>query len=73
MAQNGLNNPNLSVGIIKEILTLILGENAPTEMIDEALAKQQELIAQEQSAQEAQDEQVNQDDLEIQALLNGGV
>lgn len=48
--------PAISGEIIKEILTLILGENAPIEAIDEAMAQMQALQqAQLQAAQQAQD------------------
>jgi|GEM_PF-484645 len=56
LAQANMATPAISGEIIKEILTLILGENAPIEAIDEAMAQMQALEqAQLQAAQQAQD------------------
>ena len=56
LAQANMATPAISGEIIKEILTLILGENAPIEAIDEAMAQMQALQqAQLQAAQQAQD------------------
>lgn len=55
LAQANMATPAISGEIIKEILTLILGENAPIEAIDEAMAQMQALQqAQLQAAQQAQ-------------------
>ena len=56
LAQANMATPAISGEIIKEILTLILGENAPIEAIDEAMAQMQALQqAQLQATQQAQD------------------
>ncbi|WP_298706265.1 hypothetical protein, partial [uncultured Campylobacter sp.] len=55
LAQANMATPAISGEIIKEILTLILGENAPIEAIDEAMAQMQALQqAQLQAAQQPQ-------------------
>ena len=55
LAQANMATPAISGEIIKEILTLILGENAPIEAIDEAMVQMQALQqAQLQAAQQAQ-------------------
>ena len=78
--------PAISGEIIKEILTLILGENAPIEAIDEAMAQMQAAQqAQAQAAQQAaqggaepgEAEQIehppSDDEIDRAALLNGGI
>lgn len=86
LAQTNMNAPQITAEIIKQILTLILGENAPIEAIDQAMQQMQEVQAQQQvmieqaALSEAdtdgeatpQDEESEQD-LDVQALLNGGV
>lgn len=85
LAQTNMNAPQITAEIIKQILTLILGENAPIEAIDQAMQQMQEVQAQQQAMIEqaalseadtddktTQDEESEQD-LDMQALLNGGV
>ena len=86
LAQTNMNAPQITAEIIKQILTLILGENAPIEAIDQAMQQMQEVQAQQQAMIEQaalseadtddkttpQDEESEQD-LDVQALLNGGV
>ena len=69
------------------MLTLILGENAPIEQIDEAMAQmsamqeaaqaqaiEQVKMEQEQAEQEAQAQsEPSEEDVEMAALANGGV
>lgn len=55
MAQCGLNDPRLSAPLLKDIMLLMRGENAPIEQIDEAfgaIVAQQEAQAQAQLAQQ---------------------
>ena len=85
LAQNQISSPQITGGIIKEVLTLILGENAPIEQIDQAVAQMMAMqeAAQEQAGQAALQEQAEQeaqmqetpskDDMEMAALANGGV
>ncbi|ALV24939.1 hypothetical protein CIG2463D_1371 [Campylobacter iguaniorum] len=49
LAQNNLNNPNIIIPILKEIMTLMLGDNAPIDKIDEAYAV---MMQSEQAAKE---------------------
>lgn len=85
LAQTNMNAPQITAEIIKQILTLILGENAPIEAIDQAMQQMQEVQAQQQAMigqaalseadaddKTTQDEESEQD-LDVQALLNGGV
>ena len=67
------------------MLTLILGENAPIEQVDQAIAQMMAMqeAAQEQAGQAAMQEQAEQEaqaqdepskeDMEMMALANGGV
>ncbi len=79
LAQNQISSPQITGGIIKEVLTLILGENAPIEQVDQAMA--QMMAAQEASQVEAvtQDEEAqiknepSEEDMEMAALVNGGI
>ena len=78
LAQNGVGSMQVVGGILKEILTLILGENAPLEAIDEALAQanspqdpQTDEINDRQD--ETQPQNLSQEDMDMQGLLNGGV
>ena len=85
LAQNQISSPQITGGIIKEVLTLILGENAPIEQIDQAVAQMMAMqeTAQEQAGQAALQEQAEQEaqmqetpskeDMEMAALANGGV
>lgn len=85
LAQNQISSPQITGGIIKEVLTLILGENAPIEQIDQAVAQMMAMqeAAQEQAEQAALQEQAEQEaqmqetpskeDMEMAALANGGV
>lgn len=85
LAQNQISSPQITGGIIKEVLTLILGENAPIEQIDQAVAQMMAMqeAAQEQAGQAALQEQAEQEaqmqetpskeDMEMAALANGGV
>ena len=83
LAQNQISSPQITGGIIKEVLTLILGENAPIEQVDQAIAQ---MMAMQEAAQEAaqarnvtQDEETqiknepNEEDMEMAALANGGI
>lgn len=84
-AQNQISSPQITGGIIKEVLTLILGENAPIEQVDQAVAQMMAMqeAAQEQAGQAALQEQAEQEaqmqevpskeDMEMMALANGGV
>ena len=79
LAQNQISSPQITGGIIKEVLTLILGENAPIEQVDQAMA--QMMAAQEAAQVEAvtQDEEAqiknepSEEDMEMAALVNGGI
>ena len=85
LAQNQISSPQITGGIIKEVLTLILGENAPIEQVDQAVAQMMAMqeAAQEQAGQAALQEQAEQEaqmqetpskeDMEMAALANGGV
>ena len=80
---NGL--PQITGEIVKEVLALILGENAPIEQVDQAMAQMMAMqeAAQEQAGQAALQEQAEQEaqmqetpskeDMEMAALANGGV
>ncbi|OCR88892.1 hypothetical protein CFT12S00416_05565 [Campylobacter fetus subsp. testudinum] len=52
LAQNNLNNPNIIIPILKEIMTLMLGDNAPIDKIDEAY----QIMMQQQDAAAMQGE-----------------
>ena len=85
LAQNQISSPQITGEIIKEVLTLILGENAPIEQIDQAVAQMMAMqeAAQEQAGQAALQEQAEQEaqmqetpskeDMEMAALTNGGI
>ena len=85
LAQNQISSPQITGGIIKEVLTLILGENAPIEQVDQAMAQMMAMqeAAQEQAGQAALQEQAEQEaqmqetpskeDMEMMALANGGI
>ena len=65
------------------MLTLILGENAPIEQVDQAVAQMMAMQEAAQAGQAAMQEQVEQEaqmqetpskeDMEMMALANGGV
>lgn len=79
LAQNQISSPQITGEIVKEVLTLILGENAPIEQVDQAMA--QMMTAQEAAQAEAvtQDEEAqiknepSEEDMEMAALVNGGI
>ena len=79
LAQNQISSPQITGEIVKEVLTLILGENAPIEQVDQAMA--QMMAAQEAAQAEAvtQDEEAqiknepSEEDMEMTALVNGGI
>ncbi|WP_178140368.1 hypothetical protein [uncultured Campylobacter sp.] len=79
LAQNQISSPQITGEIVKEVLTLILGENAPIEQVDQAMA--QMMAAQEAAQVEAvtQDEEAQiknepgEEDMEMAALVNGGI
>lgn len=79
LAQNQISSPQITGEIVKEVLTLILGENAPVEQVDQAMA--QMMAAQEAAQAEAvtQDEEAqiknepSEEDMEMAALVNGGI
>lgn len=79
LAQNQISSPQITGEIVKEVLTLILGENAPIEQVDQAMA--QMMAAQEAAQAEAvtQDEEAqiknepSEEDMEMAALVNGGI
>ena len=87
LAQNQISLPQITGGIIKEILTLILGENAPIEQIDEWMGQMQAMqeAAEAQAIEQAQIEQAqaeqesqaqsepSEEEIEMAALANGGV
>ncbi|AQW87108.1 hypothetical protein CPIN18021_0261 [Campylobacter pinnipediorum subsp. caledonicus] len=79
LAQNGIQSIEIVSGILKEILTLILGENAPLEMIDEYIAQmqaQQQAMAEQQAMQaqqEAQEQELSDEQKELANLAMGGV
>ena len=87
LAQNQISSPKITGEIIKEVLTLILGENAPIEQVDEAMAQMSAMqeaaqaqaieraqMAQEQAEQEAQAQsEPSEEGMEAAALANGGV
>ena len=79
LAQNQISSPQITGEIVKEVLTLILGENAPIEQVDQAMA--QMMAAQEAAQAQAvtQDEEAqiknepSEEDMEMAALVNGGI
>lgn len=79
LAQNQISSPQITGEIVKEVLTLILGENAPIEQVDQAMT--QMMAAQEAAQAEAvtQDEEAqiknepSEEDMEMTALVNGGI
>ena len=79
LAQNQISSPQITGEIVKEVLSLILGENAPIEQVDQAMA--QMMAAQEAAQAEAvtQDEEAqiknepSEEDIEMAALVNGGI
>lgn len=76
LAQLGLNNPNLTMPLIKEMSVALLGENAPVYLIDEAfkeLQAQQELAmaTQAMDAQRQSDDMGAQSDADKEALIAG--
>ena len=79
LAQNQISSPQITGEIVKEVLTLILGENAPIEQVAQAMA--QMMAAQEAAQVEAvtQDEEAqiknepSEEDMEMAALVNGGI
>lgn len=79
LAQNQISSPQITGEIVKEVLTLILGENAPIEQVDQATA--QMMAAQEAAQADAvtQDEEAqiknepSEEDMEMAALVNGGI
>ena len=79
LAQNQISSPQITGEIVKEVLTLILGENVPVEQVDQAMA--QMMAAQEAAQAEAvtQDEEAqiknepSEEDMEMAALVNGGI
>lgn len=79
LAQNQISSPQITGEIVKEVLTLILGENAPIEQVDQAMA--QMMAAQEAAQAESvtQDEEAqiknepSEEDMEMAALVNGGI
>jgi len=79
LAQNQISSPQITGEIVKEVLTLILGENAPIEQVDQAMT--QMMAAQEAAQAEAvtQDEEAqiknepSEEDMEMAALVNGGI
>ena len=79
LAQNQISSPQITGEIVKEVLTLILGENAPIEQVDQAMA--QMMAAQEAAQAEAvtQDKEAqiknepSEEDKEMAALVNGGI
>ena len=79
LAQNQISSPQITGEIVKEVLALILGENAPIEQVDQAMA--QMMAAQEAAQAEAvtQDEEAqiknepSEEDMEMAALVNGGI
>lgn len=79
LAQNQISSPQITGEIVKEVLTLILGENAPIEQVDQAMA--QMMATQEAAQAEAvtQDEEAqiknepSEEDMEMAALVNGGI
>ena len=82
LAQNQISSPQITGEIIKEILTLILGENAPIEQVDEAMAQMSAMqeAAQAQATERAQAEQeeraqseASEEEAEMEALVNGGI
>ncbi|QCD52503.1 portal protein [Campylobacter sp. RM16192] len=76
LAQNRMNAPAITSQILKQILTLILGENAPIEEIDIAMQEMM-AVASEQAMAEAgaPQEEVppSEEEMEMMALMNGGV
>lgn len=79
LAQNQISSPQITGEIVKEVLTLILGENAPIEQVDQAMS--QMMAAQEAAQAQAmtQDEEVqiknepSEEEMEMAALANGGI
>ncbi|OUT17892.1 portal protein [Campylobacter concisus] len=79
LAQNQISSPQITGEIVKEVLTLILGENAPIEQVDQAMT--QMMAAQEAAQAQAvtQDEEAqiknepSEEDMEMAALVNGGI
>lgn len=76
LAQLGLNNPNLTIPLIKEMSVALLGENAPVSLIDEAFAQmqaQQELAMANEAmnAQKQSDDIASQSDPNKEALIAG--
>lgn len=82
LAQNNMNAPTITSQILKQILTLILGENAPIEQIDMAIQMMQAASAQDageaaiagEVPQDGAEESVpSEEELEMAAIMNGGV
>ena len=79
LAQNQISSPQITGEIVKEVLTLILGENAPIEQVDQAMSQ---MMAAQEAAQEqamTQDEEAqiknepSEEEMEMAALANGGI
>lgn len=79
LAQNQISSPQITGEIVKEVLTLILGENAPIEQVDQAMSQ---MMAAQEAAQEqamTQDEEAqiknepSEEEVDMAALANGGI
>ena len=79
LAQNQISSPQITGEIVKEVLTLILGENAPIEQVDQAMAQMMAMQEAAQAEAVTQDEEAqiknepSEEDMEMAALVNGGI
>ena len=79
LAQNQISSPQITGEIVKEVLTLILGENAPIEQVDQAMTQMMAAQAAAQAEAVTQDEEAqiknepSEEDMEMAALVNGGI
>ena len=79
LAQNQISSPQITGEIVKEVLSLILGENAPIEQVDQAMAQMMAMqeAAQAQAATQEEEGQIknepSEEEMEMAALANGGI
>ncbi|WP_107953681.1 hypothetical protein [Campylobacter concisus] len=79
LAQNQISSPQITGEIVKEVLSLILGENAPIEQVDQAMAQimAAQEAAQAQAATQEEEDQIknepSEEEVEMAALANGGI
>nr|DAR31219.1 MAG TPA: Head tail connector [Caudoviricetes sp.] len=79
LAQNQISSPQITGEIVKEVLALILGENAPIEQVDQAMVQMMTMREAAQAEAVTQDEEAqiknepSEEDMEMAALVNGGI